>query len=396
MELIREAVIDCLNTFRNSERLIPELDAIIKREGKMAYPVIFHVLASLEIDPEEAERYWHEIVDHYDSLTSLTGRKISLLTAICDYFCSIQKSLKNPKVVELHIFEQTIKDSSYDPLTGLFNRRYFEEALDRDISLAKRYNTELTILFFDLDNFKEINDLHGHLAGDDVLRAVAEIIQEEKRTGDTAVRYGGEEFIVVLPQTGSINGLVLGNRIRERIAAASIEAGDTEITLTISGGLASFPLDAEDAASLVSIADRALFQAKGAGKNNISLFSQDKRRFLRIGLNREITVKEFGFNGTAAFFAESKNIGMGGVLFENDSPLDIGTRVQISMPIAYGDPVLIVGNVVRVEAFGPDSYDIGVAISFLEMDKTVKHEIASYLKKAVPVVAATAATATPQ
>ena len=149
-------------------------------------------MTCLDLDIEEAGKCWFEIIDHYESLCVSTGRRISLTTAICDYFCSVHQSLKNPKVVELHIFEKTIRESNYDSLTGLFNRRYFDEAIERELSLAKRHNTELSLLFFDLDDFKEINDDYGHQAGDAVLKTVAKIIQEGR---------GGKKYLPTkLPQ----------------------------------------------------------------------------------------------------------------------------------------------------------------------------------------------------
>jgi diguanylate cyclase (GGDEF)-like protein len=380
MEQVREAVLECLDAHKNEEKLIQELTQLAQRLGRDVYPAIFNVLTNLYLDGTEAERCWHEIITHYESLNDSLKRSVSLRTAICDYFCSIHKSLENPKVVEIKIFEKAVKASRYDSLTGLFNRQTFDETLEREINRARRHNLNLSILFFDLDDFKRINDSLGHQAGDMVLQHAAGTILSEKRSEDIAARYGGEEIVVILPETDKVNALVLGERIRRKVEKASLKFRGKKIRYTISGGLAEYPNNAEDASGLLKSADSALYRAKGSGKNNISFFSKDKRRYLRIDLNRKIKVREIGFDETGSQTARGKNICMGGILFENDFPIPIGNKVQLSIPTHTPKPLFIIGTVVRVESFGPSQFDIGVSISFLEMDKAIKDEISKWLK----------------
>jgi diguanylate cyclase (GGDEF)-like protein len=380
MEQIRESVLKCLDDAKGDDKLIHDLNHIIAEDGQKAYPVIFHVLTNLVMEPQEAEVCWQEIIDLYESLNTALGRNVSLRTAICDYFCSIHKSLRNPKVVEIHIFETAVKASKYDSLTGLLNRQSFDEALNSEINRAKRHAKDLSLLFFDLDDFKKVNDTLGHPAGDAALKAVAKVILKEKRVEDIAARYGGEEMVVILPETGKMNALVLGERIRQKIEKMKIKYKGHNIQLTMSGGLAAFPVNATSAAALIKCADNALYRAKGSGKNNISFFSPDKRRYLRIDLDREVKVRQLDFDNTQAQIAKGKNICVGGILFENDYPLPIGTKVQISVPTDKRKPLFIIGDVVRVETYGPRQYDIGIAISFLEMDKAMKKEISRWLQ----------------
>jgi diguanylate cyclase (GGDEF)-like protein len=380
MEQVREAVLECLDAHKDEEKLIQELTQLADRLGRDVYPAIFNVLTNLYLDGTEAENCWHEIISHYEALNQSLNRSVSLRTAICDYFCSIHKSLENPKVVEINVFEKAVKASRYDSLTGLFNRQTFDETLTREINRARRHNLNLSILFFDLDDFKRINDSLGHQAGDMVLQHAAGIILSEKRSEDIAARYGGEEIVVILPETDKVNALVLGERIRRKVEKSSLKFRGKKIRYTISGGLAEFPNNAEDAADLLKSADSALYRAKGSGKNNISFFSKDKRRYLRIDLNRRIKVREIGFDETGSRTAQGKNICMGGILFENDFPIPIGNKVQLSIPTHTQKPLFIIGTVVRVESFGPKQFDIGVSISFLEMDKAIKDEISKWLK----------------
>jgi len=380
MEQIRESVLKCLDDAKADDKLINDLNRIIAKGGQKAYPVIFNILTNLVMEPQEAEACWHDIIDHHKNLKTTLGRKVSLRTAICDYFCSIHKSLRNPKVVEIHIFETAVKASKYDSLTSLLNRQSFDEALNTEINRAKRHTNDLSLLFFDLDDFKKINDTLGHPAGDAALKAVAKIILSEKRVEDIAARYGGEEMVVILPETGKMNALVLGERIRQKVEKMKLKYKGHNIQLTMSGGLAAFPVNATSAAALIKCADNALYRAKGSGKNNISFFSPDKRRYLRIDLDREVKIRQLDFDDTQAQIAKGKNICVGGILFENEYPLSIGTKVQISVPTDKRKPLYIIGNVVRVETYGPKQYDIGIAISFLEMDKAMKKEISHWLQ----------------
>jgi len=380
MEQIRDSVLTCLDTHRDEDRLIEALNVIIDKQGQQVYPVIFNVLTNLMMEPADAEQNWREIIAHYENMSVQLGRKVSLRTAICDYFCSIHKSLENPKVVEIHIFENTVRASRYDSLTGLFNRQAFDETLEREIHRARRHGLDLSILFFDLDDFKNINDSFGHQAGDEVLKKVAQIMRGEKRSEDIAARYGGEEMIMILPETDKFSALVLGERIRQKVEKAVFRFKDKKVHLTISGGLASFPLNAIRSKELIKCADSALYRAKGSGKNNISFYSEDKRRYLRIDLDRKVKVREIGFNEGETQTARGKNICIGGILFENEFPIPIGTRVQVHIPTDRKKPLFIIGTVVRVESYAENQYDIGVSISFLEMDKAIKEEISKWLK----------------
>jgi len=377
---IRNTVLGYLDQIRDDDVLIDRFNGLIAEEGMDAYSAIFNVLTNLDIQSKEAEKCWEEIVSHYRSLSRALGRKVNLRTAICDYFCSIHESLVNPKVVEIHIFEKTVKASRYDSLTGLLNRLSFDETFEQELKRANRHGSELSILFFDIDDFKKINDTHGHQAGDLALRHFADIILKEKRSEDVAARYGGEEMVVILPETGRMNALVLGERIREKLEKTPFAYRGQTLSFTVSGGLAAYPVNAEDSVSLLKCADIALYRAKGSGKNNISFFSEDKRRFLRIDFDSPVQVQEVGFNGKPSIEAKGKNICVGGVLFSSDRPLPIGAKVQLSVPTEKDKPLFIIGTVVRIEQFSPELYDIGISISFLEMDKAIKREISRWLR----------------
>lgn len=161
----------------------------------------------------------------------------------------------------------------HDGLTGLFVRRYFDARVDEEIARARRYGHPFAIVMIDIDDFKRMNDSHGHLVGDRALREVAAAIRDELRTVDIAARYGGEELALILPRTELVAALGLAERVRARVADCAITLDDGRVVrLTASFGVAAFPdSGADSAASLVKRADQALYRAKRAGKDRCEL-----------------------------------------------------------------------------------------------------------------------------
>jgi len=172
-------------------------------------------------------------------------------------------------MVNVDLHEAVARESVTDELTGLSNRRGFEDALALEFERARRFGTKLGIVLLDLDNFKQINDNYGHLQGDVVLREVARVLRETAREIDYPVRYGGEEMAVLLPETDVEGALRFAERLRERIADLQIHRPHAPETLhvTTSCGVAAYPDVAVDGAGLVAAADAALYEAKRAGKN---------------------------------------------------------------------------------------------------------------------------------
>jgi diguanylate cyclase (GGDEF)-like protein len=158
-----------------------------------------------------------------------------------------------------------------DVLTSLPNRRRFEESLATEIARSDRYGGSLALIIADLDDFKQVNDRHGHLAGDDVLRTFADAMRDTVRDLDTAARYGGEEFALLLPGTDLAGAQRVAERIRARIEARQVRtiAGEA-ITVTASFGAAAYP-DSPSQAELIAAADKALYRAKAAGKNRVAV-----------------------------------------------------------------------------------------------------------------------------
>jgi diguanylate cyclase (GGDEF)-like protein len=161
--------------------------------------------------------------------------------------------------------------STTDPVTGLRNRRYVTEFLAVEVLRASRYHTPLSVLLLDLDHFKHVNDSHGHRAGDAVLQMAADILRATLRATDVAGRYGGEEFLVVLPQTDLAGAGVLAERVRAAIGDTAIEVGvGVAVAVTVSIGVAALDEETRSAEQLVEQADAALYTAKHAGRNRVA------------------------------------------------------------------------------------------------------------------------------
>ena len=181
-----------------------------------------------------------------------------------------------------HLYELAMVDG----LTGLFMRRYFDARIEEEIERSKRYKTAFSVLMIDVDDFKKLNDEHGHLIGDRVLRSIATCIKQQMRGVDTAARYGGEELAIVLPRTEMVVAYNVGERIRSAIADLRITTDSDPpkvLSVTASFGIASYPESkAANAEDLVRRADRALYRAKKTGKNRVELFWSDESGPVRI------------------------------------------------------------------------------------------------------------------
>ncbi len=166
------------------------------------------------------------------------------------------------------------RENITDPLTRVHNRRYLDRRLGAEIARARRYHTPLSILLLDIDHFKALNDRYGHQAGDQVLVQLAREISSTVRTGDVVGRYGGEEFLIIAPNTTLPEALWLAERLRQALAERSFSAVDMEggvqaIRVTVSIGVGSLEENMNEAQQLIRAADQCLYQAKGQGRNRI-------------------------------------------------------------------------------------------------------------------------------
>ncbi|MFL9813024.1 diguanylate cyclase [Stutzerimonas sp. VN223-3] len=162
--------------------------------------------------------------------------------------------------------------SSTDRLTGLFNRGHWEEMLRQDYARHRRYDSNAALVMFDIDHFKKINDKYGHQAGDAVIQQTANLIRQSMRGADVAGRYGGEEFVVLLPDTDSQGAVMFAERLRQSSEAYEVSHENHRIRFTISFGIADLSLPTSGYAQLIERADSALYASKSAGRNRVTLY----------------------------------------------------------------------------------------------------------------------------
>ncbi|PJZ70939.1 GGDEF domain-containing protein [Leptospira perolatii] len=228
----------------------------------------FRITANLDLPETEARILWREVYAHAEALNHSVGRTTNFMVALLDYIYLKNRLIEYPKIVDIYSFEEIILNTVIDETTGIYNRRYFNVILAKEITRSKRYGRSFCLFLFDLDNFKKINDTKGHLFGDDILRLIAGTLLYSFRTEDVSCRVGGEEFAVLLPETNRPNAKIAIERFRTHLKNSSKSEFGLEVT--VSGGLSEYPTDSDEPNRLYSIADSKLYKAKNSGKDRIT------------------------------------------------------------------------------------------------------------------------------
>jgi diguanylate cyclase (GGDEF)-like protein len=320
------------------------------------YSSLLYLLAHLNFSERRAARYWKLILKHRVRMSDALGRDPGLRVAILDYFVNISHELRNPKVIELSLYERTERSAVSDGLTGLFNHAYFLQALRQEVLRSKRHGLKTGLLLLDLDDFKLVNDERGHVEGDRVLMKTAAVLRDSVREIDTAARYGGEEFAVLLPDTSRLGAFVVAERIRRRIEERFAR---TRWPITASGGIAVFPDDAGTPADLIVQADAGLYSAKAAGKNLILQPQGERRRHRRTATPQRAMLQA----GATRADARIKNVSEGGLLVNLREAVAVGSAVSLVIERPDTEPMDLRGEVVRVERVPGEAkpaYDVGV------------------------------------
>lgn len=209
-----------------------------------------------------------KIMGVIELINQLEGRSfqledLTLLKTLADYAAiAIENAQYFQKVQELTIT---------DDMTSLYNSRHMQHQLDLELQRSRRYHLNFSIVFFDLDHFKTVNDNYGHLVGSKVLRETADIVREVLRDVDVATRYGGDEFVLLLPETDREQALIVTHRLRDALTAHSFAADmEHDIKLTASFGIATYPNDATTKVDILRMADNAMYHVKETGRNGVA------------------------------------------------------------------------------------------------------------------------------
>ena len=345
-------------------RLVGRLKSLSEFENTPIFASAVRFLFHLKVDDAEAELLLDRVLDHRRSLTHQLERDPGLRVAAMDYLSNVDRRYENPKIVEMEEFEETERSARTDALTGLANRRVFQETLDAEIRRSRRYRWPVTVLMLDLDDFKDVNDSHGHMLGDLVLERVGGIVRHAVRDADAACRVGGEEFAVVLPETAREGGYAVAERIRRRVEHAFKDrpVDGRDIPMTISAGLSAFPADGLHADELAARADEALYGAKRAGRNRVCVHYREKRAALRFPVRWGTAVRIDGAAGVLAV-----NLSRTGMLLSVETGLSVADRLSLRFPRsrAFNDDAgfELSGRVVRIVAdpARPAAAQVGIA-----------------------------------
>ncbi len=355
----------------NEERILKRLDQIRTQSGLQTYAALLLILTHLPFEESEARRHWEEILKHRRVLSQALQREAGLRVAALDYFVNLNRQLTSPRIIDLAMADRQEPTSPVDAMTGLWNARHFLSALQKESRRSKRYNLDLCALYLDIDEFRQINERHGDLVGDILLREVAILLKNRIRDIDMGARLAGEEFGLILPETERMGAFLVAERIRKEVERHFLrrDIDGRPIAMTVTIGIAKYPEDAATADRLVQRAEEAMHQAKARGGNGVGVYYRERRTFIRFDVTRRpvrISVTPAGESDAAdpAALPEPRNISKSGLLFESDRPYAIGEELIIVCQDGRdGARVTLRARVVRIEEIEgqPGRYEVGAA-----------------------------------
>ncbi|HUK31310.1 MAG TPA: diguanylate cyclase [Candidatus Acidoferrum sp.] len=244
--------------------LIDTLEGLDQPARGLFLQKLLKSLTQLDFTESLSLEIWERILDRRAELKQLVGRPVALKTAMMDVLTS-SNYLRQPVLMEYEELKKLQVNAATDPLTGLYNRRLFEEYFEKELNRSRRYDLSLALITLDLHMFKDVNDRFGHPRGDEVLRLAANTLRHSMRTSDYAFRIGGDEFALLLPQADSEQAGTLGRRIHTNFAAV-LQPQRMDLPLGLDYGLAVYPQDGDQTSILMKIADERLYQMKYANR----------------------------------------------------------------------------------------------------------------------------------
>jgi diguanylate cyclase (GGDEF)-like protein len=244
--------------------LVETLDGLDESVRGQFLRQFFRTIAQIDFTDAQSNDYWERILLRRRELAENLGKRVALKTALVDVLASTN-FLRVPILMEYDEFKKLQINAATDALTGLYNRRLYDEYCDKELNRAKRYGHQLAIVILDLHRLKEVNDRHGHLQGDQVLQLAATTLRKTMRASDFAFRIGGDEFALLLPQTDPEQAITLCRRIRTQYET-DIRPLKMEIGVTLDFGVAVHPHDGETKSALMNLADQRLYQLKNSGR----------------------------------------------------------------------------------------------------------------------------------
>lgn len=243
--------------------------------------VIYILTHKIIKDVKEAKEMYKDIINHKESLAKKLKRNVGIEVAALDYMKNIRSILDKPEIIEKDKLLGLATKAILDEGTDIYDRTTLFANLNADVDRARRYGRPLSLLFCDIDDFKKINDTLGHETGNTILKMISQNIRDALRETDMPFRYGGEEFVCILPETDIKSASIVARRLRQRVAKLknSEEVKKQNLKVTVSVGIAQFGLNGiEETHSFVDAADQAMYQAKRTGKNRVCAYGIDFKK----------------------------------------------------------------------------------------------------------------------
>lgn len=344
----------------SDDGLLAGIEELAAEHGNAVYREALLLLTGKRFGSDLSNNYWHAAVSHCYAIIRPEFAGRCFRPALLDYLQNVVGELNDPRLIEGEYLNNITRSSVTDGLTGLYNQTYFKRILDKAIVEQRRSgDNSFAVVLFDLDHFKQYNDRCGHLLGDEALRQCAEIINGSLREGDIAVRYGGEEFAVLLPNLDRVAAYTVAERIRKGVEEhlflkqELLDSGN----LTISGGIAVYPESGSSTMEIIEAADQELYQAK-VRRNFIYYINDDRRRYTRRPVKS--LVEYASFDGALYRPALSTDISETGIGLGCESPLAEGMTLSLRLTKPYWPENLHLTAKVRQVRYQDDLFYLGL------------------------------------
>ncbi len=246
------------------ELLIDTLDSLEETARGQFLQGFFRAISQLDLNEPKSLEFWNEILRRREELSQSLGQRVPFKRALVDALAS-STQIRVPILMDYEDFKKLQINAATDALTGLYNRRLFDETCEKELNRARRYGQHLAVVLLDLHDLKEVNDRHGHMQGDQVLQLAATTLRKTLRASDSAFRIGGDEFAVLLPQTDPEQATTLCRRVRAQFEL-DVRPLRLEVAVALDFGVAVHPQDGDQKDPLLRLADERLYQLKHADR----------------------------------------------------------------------------------------------------------------------------------